>query len=220
MEQLLKKEFLEVVNALRRADAPVWTAEPTVRAETIGEHAFDVDDPKEDLQTVRRGFGHGTASYVNGSAEKPYSLRFVCYDEYLHQFVFDDGMGHPGVNLLKDHTKMADFIVYDTGESRAWLVVHELSKGAVENKRGRARIQLSSTLNMLCKSPEVKTFIDGFRHKWCVLSARDERVLSPQGMADAFMEPYKVQPEPMEFNFGVINRFGFRAFETSKVVLA
>lgn len=220
MEHLLTKEFLAVVNALRRENAPVWTAEPAVRVETVEEHAFDVDDPKEDAQTVRRDFGHGTASYVNGTAETPYRLKFVCYDEYLHQFVFDDGMGHPSTNLLKDHTRMADFIVYDTGESRMWIVVHELSKGAVENKRGRARIQLSSTLNMLCKSPEVKEFIDGFKHKWCVLSARDERVLSPLGMADAFMEAYAVQPEPLEFNFGVINRFGFRAFETSKVVLA
>lgn len=220
MEQLLKKEFLEVVNGLRRGNAPVWTAEPTVRGETIAEHAFDVDDPKEDSRTVKRDFGHGTASYVNGSVKTPYRLRFVCYDEYLHQFVFDDGMGHPRMNLLKDHTRMADFIVYDIGVSRVWLVVHELSTGAVDNKRGRARIQLSSTLNMLCQSPEVKAFIDGFKYKWCVLSARDERVLSPQGMADAFMAAYTVQPEPLEFNFGVINRFGFRAFETSKVVLA
>ena len=220
MEQLLKKEFLEVVNRLRRGNAPVWTAEPTVRVETIEEHTFDVDDPKDDSCTVKRDLGHGTASYVNGSMETPYRLRFVCYDEYLHQFVFDDGMGHSSMNLLKDHTRMADFIVYDTGASRVWLVVHELSTGSVDNKRGRARIQLSSTLNMLCQSPEVKEFIEGFKYKWCVLSARDERVLSPHGMADAFMEAYTVQPEPLEFNFGVINRFGFRAFETSKVILA
>lgn len=221
MEQLLKKEFLEVVNGLRRGNAPAWTAEPTVRLETIEEHTFDVVDPKDDSQTVKRDFGHGTASYMNGSAKTPYRLRFVCFDEYLHQFVFDDGMGHPRMNLLKNHTCMADFIVYDTGDSRAWLVVHELSTGTVDNKRERARIQLSSTLNMLCQSPEVKAFIEGFKNKWCVLSARDGRMLShsPDGMADAFLKAYTVLPEPLEFNFGVINHFGFRAFETSKVVL-
>ena len=60
-----------------------------------------------------------------------------------------------------------------------------------------------------------------FSNKLCITSAKDERKLTttPNGMADAFMEAYSVQPEPLEFNFGVINRFGFRAFETSKVIL-
>lgn len=222
MEELLKGDFLSVINSVRRFNAPEWTAEPQVRTEEISDYQFDVDDPKDDTQTVMRVFGEGTASYVNGSAEQPFSLRVVCYDEFLHQFVFDDGQGHPKMSLLKDNTKMADLIVYDKEDSRVWIVVHELSKGAILNKRNRARIQLSSTLNMLFKSEKVKAFIGKFSNKWCITSAKDDRKLTttPNGMADAFMEAYSVQPEPLEFNYGVINRFGFRAFETSKVILA
>ena len=193
---------------------------PSVRVETIAEHVFDVDDPKKDFQTIRRPDGQGAASYVNGSPESPYCLRFVCYDDYLHQFVFDDGGGHSNVNLLKDGLHCADFIVYDSGENRAWLIVHELSKGAEKNKRSQGRLQLSNTLDMLCKSPEVKELINGFKNKWCVLSAHDERIVSPMDMAAPFMLAYTVLPEPREFHFGSIRRFGFRAFETSKVVLS
>lgn len=222
MEELLKGDFLSVINSVRRFNAPEWNEAPQVRVEDIGDNQFDVDDPKSDTHTIKRAFGEGTASYVNGSAEQPFALRVVCYDEYLHQFVFDDGQGHPEMSLLKDNTKMADLIVYDKEESRVWIVVQELSKGAVQNKRNRARLQLSATLNMLCKSEKVKAFIGKFSNKWCITSAKDERKLTttPNGMADAFMEVYSVQPEPLEFNYGVINRFGFRAFETSKVILA
>lgn len=219
LEDLLKTKFLAVINDMRRSTAPKWTSEPQVRVEDVANHTFDVVDPKDDAQTLVRPLGGGTTSYVNGTPESPYRLRFVCYDEYLHQFVFDDGQGHPETSMLKDHTKMADFIVYDTSEDHVWLVIHELSTGLIKNKRNVARLQLSSTVNMLCKSPEVKAFIDGFSHKSCIVSANDERVLTPNGMADAFMEAYTVQPDPIEFNYGVINRFGFRAFETSKIVL-
>ena len=221
MEKLLQGAFLSVVNAGRRYNAPEWKRKPVVRVEDIDEYMFDVDDPKEDLETVIRKLGNGAATYVNGKPEKTYSLRIVCYDEYLHQFVFDDGQGHPETNVLKDNTKMADLIVYDRTESKVWIVVHELSKGSLSNKRNRARLQLSATLNMLCKSEMVKAYIDGFCNKVCITSANDGRALTktPDGMADAFMEAYAVQPEPLEFNYGVIHRFGFRAFETSKVIL-
>lgn len=219
MENLLKSDFLAVVNAVRRGDAPEWTALPHVRTEVIGDYTFDVVDSKEDAVTIKRELGDGTASYVNGTTDKPYLLRFVCYDDYLHQFVFDDGQGHTDKSMFKDHTKMADFIVYDTQESRVWFIIQELSKKGVKNKRSDAKLQLSTTVNMLCKSNAVKAFIDGFSHKICVVSACDDRVLTPDGMADAFMEVYTVQPDPLEFNYGVINRFGFRAFETSKVII-
>ena len=222
MEELLKGDFLSVINSARRFNAPEWKVEPQVRMEDIDDHQFDVDDPKDDTQTIKRAFGEGTASYVNGSAEQPFALRVGCYDDYLHQFVFDDGQGHPEMSLLKDNTKMADLIVYDREESRVWIVIQELSKGTVQNKRNRARLQLSATLNMLCKSEKVKAFIGKFSNKWCITSAKDDRKLTttPNGMADAFMEVYSVQPEPLEFNYGVINRFGFKAFETSKVILS
>lgn len=38
MEELLKKDFLNVINSVRRGDAPEWTAEATVRVENISDH--------------------------------------------------------------------------------------------------------------------------------------------------------------------------------------
>ena len=82
---MLKKDFLNVINSVRRGDAPEWTGEPTVRVEDISDHLFDVDDPKDNAATVKRAVGEGTASYVNGRPDVPYCLRFICYDEYMHQ---------------------------------------------------------------------------------------------------------------------------------------
>ena len=156
------------LSSMRRFNAPEWNTEPQIRWEDIDDHMFDVDDPKDNSQTVKRAFESGTASYVNGSAEQSFALRVICYDEYLHQFVFDDGQGHTDTSLLKDNTKMADLIVYDRDESRVWIVIHELSKGSVQNKRNRARLQLSATLNMLCKSEKVKAFIGKFSNNGTV----------------------------------------------------
>lgn len=220
MIELLKHDFLEVINSMRRGDAPEWMATPALRIEDIADHTFDVDDPKDNTQTIKCTFGEGTASYVNGKPDHTYKLRFVCYDEYLHQFVFDDGSGHTDKSIFKQHTRMADFIVYDTSDNHIWIVIHELSKGDLKNKRGRGRVQLATTIDMLCRSESIRKFVNAFANKWCVLSARDERVLqTPSGMADAFMNAYKILPEPTKFQFGAMKRLGFWGYETSKVVL-
>lgn len=220
MIELLKYDFLVVINAMRRRDAPEWTTTPHVRYEDIAEYTFDVNDPKDNVQTIRCLFGTGAASYVNGKSNNTYPLRFVCYDDYLHQFIFDDGIGHAEKSILKQHTRMADFIVYDTSENHVWIIIHELSKGDLNNKRGRGRVQLASTIDKLYKSKNIRNFIDTFAYKWCVLSARDERVLqTPFGMADAFMNAYTILPKPMKFQFGAMKRLGFLGYETSKVVL-
>ena len=221
VEELLKTEFLEIINTVRRGDAPEWTETPQVRTEDIADHTFDVDDPGVNRNTIKRPPGCGTASFINGSPQSPYKLRFVCYDEYLHQFVFDDGQGHSAKSFFKQHTRMADFIVYDTSENYVWIVIHELSTGSVNNKRGRGRVQLSTTLEMLCRSKRIKAFVSCFTNKWCVLSASDERVLTtPNGMADSFMNPYSILPEPTKFQFGAMKRLGFWGYETSKVILS
>lgn len=219
MENLLKTDFLKVINTVRRGDAPKWIAEPTVRLEDIADHLFDVDDPKSNEQTIKRAIGQGTATFLNGTQETPYKLRFVCYDEYLHQFVFDDGQGHTDKSMLKRHTRMADFIVYDSSDSRVWLVINELSKGDEDNKRGKGRVQLANTIDLLCRSTAIKAFVDSFAHKWCVLSAHDERVYTPNGCADGFMDAYAIIPEPQKFQFGAMKRLGFTGYITSKVKL-
>ena len=220
MIELLKHDFLEVINSMHRGDAPKWMKAPHLRVEDISDFTFDVDDPKENAQTIKCSFGDGTGSYVNGRPANTYRLRFVCYDEYLHQFVFDDGAGHTDKSIFKQHTRMADFIVYDTSDNHIWIVIHELSKGDVNNKRGRGRVQLATTIDILCRSESIKKFVDTFANKWCILSARDERILqTPSGMADAFLNAYTILPEPTKFQFGAMKRLGFCGYETSKVVL-
>lgn len=220
MIELLKYDFLGVINSMRRGDAPEWITTPHVRFEDIADYTFDVDDPKDNVQTIKRSFGTGTASYVNGKPDNTYPLRFVCYEDYLHQFIFDDGIGHADKSVLKRHTLMADLIVYDTSENHVWIIIHELSKGNVNNKRGRGRAQLATTIEMLYRSKSIRMFVDTFTNKWCVLSARDKRVLhTPCGMADAFMNAYTILPEPIKFKFGAMKRLGFCGYETSKVVL-
>ena len=210
---------MKVVNSVRRGDAPEWNGEPIVRVEDISDHLFDVVDPKDDATTVKRAMGGGTVSYVNGVPAAPYCLRFICYDEYMHQFVFDDGKGHTDKSMLKNHTRMADFVMYDTSANHVWIVVNELSEGAEENKRGRGRVQLANTIDLLCRSAAIKAFVEPFSNKWCVLSASDQRVMTHNGWADGFMSAYTILPEPLNFQFGAMKRLGFMGFETSKVVL-
>lgn len=222
LENLLKTDFIDVVNSapVRRGDAPIWTKIPQIRVEDVADFSFDVEDPKNDSTTIKRAFGEGTASYVNGKPDNPYVLRFVCYDEYMHQFVFDDGEGHPNKSMFKQHKHMADFIVYDTSDNHVWIIIHELSTSDVCNKRGTAKLQLSYTIDLLCRSERIKNFIKDIPNKWCILSARDERVLqTPSGMADAFMNAYEIIPKPLKFQFGPMKRLGFIGYETSKVIL-
>ncbi len=220
MVGLLKKDFIDVINTVRRGDAPEWTNTPYVRFEDIMDYKFDVVDPKDNTQTIKCSFGNGTASYVNGKVNNTYRLRFVCYDEYLHQFVFNDGYGHADKSMLKQHKHMADFVVYDTSENHVWIVIHELSKGKVINKRNLGRKQMEATIDMLCRSENIKKFIEPFANKLCVLSAHDERILqTPNDIADAFMNAYKILPEPVKFQYGSMKRLGFWGYETSKIVL-
>ena len=110
--------------------------------------------------------------------------------------------------------------MYDTSEEHVWIIIHELSTGDVNKKRGIAKLQLAYTIELLCRSEKIKNFIKDIPNKWCVLSARDERVLqTPDGMADAFMNAYEIVPEPTKFQFGPMKRLGFIGYETSKVIL-
>ena len=212
----MKNQFVSVVNAERIGTAPRWTAVPNVRYEDISERQFDVVDPKEDPVSIKRDFEQGTASYING---RSYVLRFVSFDDYLHQFVYDDGMGNTKKSMLKPHTKMADLLVYDRSGDSVYFLVQELCVGSIANKRAKAKIQLSSTLNLLYKSNEIKDFISSFENKICYLSADDGRIATPNRVAEGFMESYDIIPDPSPFTFGKIKTCGFTAYETSIIDL-
>ena len=219
MEQMLKTEIVGVLNARQRCDAPVlYENEIIPKFVETSKHKFDVVDSKDGLPI--REFETGTAHYINGKENDTYNLKIICYDDFIHQFTFDDGKGHSHVSRLKDGVRVADFLIYEQSESKAVFIVHELSDEVSSKKIRVARKQLSDTLNQLYTSDEIGKYIDGFERKLCYLSAKDSRSLvESDGMADGFNEIYKVLPEPIPFNFGQINTHKFSAFETSFVRL-
>ena len=123
LEILLQNEFIYILNnTKRRFEAPIIPKNAPLRTEDIDDYQFDIIDAKEDLNTIKRIWKHGIASYQNGTIENTYPLRFICYDEYIHQFTYDDGQGHPKVNQLKEDFKIADYIVYDKSEKKSILL--------------------------------------------------------------------------------------------------
>ena len=220
MEQILKDEIVGILNKIQRGAAPQLTENKIVPNHIeVSEHKFDLVDSKDGSPV--RDFQAGTAHYINGKENDTYNLKIICYDDYLHQFTYDDGEGHTNTNRLKDGVKVADFLIYDKSETEAIFIVHELSDDTPTNKIRTAKRQLSYTLNQLYKSDKIGRFIDGFKNKLCFLSAKDYRkIVQSEGMADGFNEIYKVLPEPTPFNWGQIGTHKFSAFETSFVQLA
>lgn len=219
MEQLLKTEIIGILNDIQRGNAPVLTENETIpKYVETSEHKFDMVDSEDGLPI--REFETGTAHYINGNKDDTYNLKIICYDDFIHQFTFDDGKGHTHVNRLKEGVRVADFLIYEQSESKAIFIVHELSNEASNKKIKVAKKQLSDTLNQLYKSEEIGKYIDSFKQKLCYLSAKDNRkVVESEGMADGFNEIYKVLPEPIQFNWGQIGTHKFSAFETSFVQL-
>lgn len=219
MDDLLKAEIVVILDAYQRGDAPAIEnneIKPQY-AETL-EYKFDLVDSKDGAPVCP--FETGTAHYINGNEHNTYQLKIICYDDFLHQFTYDDGKGHSHVNRLRDGIKMADFLIYDKSNGKTYFLVHELSDEKASKKIKVAKKQLSDTLNQLYKSPEIARFIDGFTNKICFLSAKDNRdIVETAGMADGFNQIYQVFPEPFQFNFGQIRTHNFVAFETSYVQL-
>ena len=219
MEQILKSEIVAILNKIQRGSAPKLTDNDIVpNFVVISDHKFDLVDSKDGSPV--RDFETGTAHYINGNEGDTYNLKIICYDDFLHQFTYDDGIGHAHVSRLKNGVKVSDFLVYEEGESKALFIVHELSDENSSKKIRVARKQLSDTLNQLYQSEVIGRFIDAFKNKKCYLSAKDSRkIVETEGMADGFNEIYRVLPEPIQFNWGQIETHGFSAFETSYVNL-
>ena len=110
MEQLLKNEIVGILNEIQRGSAPHITGNDIAPAVVnISDHKFDLADSKGG--TPIRNFEEGSAHYINGNEGNTYSLKIISYDDFLHQFTFDDGNGHPAVSRLKDGVRVADFLM-------------------------------------------------------------------------------------------------------------
>ena len=110
MEQLLKTEIVGILNEIQRSNAPKLTGNEVVpNYVDISEHKFDLVDSKDGNPI--RDFRTGTAHYVNGKEDDTYNLRIICYDDFMHQFTYDDGKGHSHVSRLRDGVKVSDFLI-------------------------------------------------------------------------------------------------------------
>ena len=151
MEHILKSEIVRILNAIQRGDAPVLVENEIIpKCVETSEHKFDLVDSKDGIPI--REFETGTAHYINGVENDTYSLKIICYDDFIHQFTFDDGKGHTRVSRLKDGVRVADFLIYEQSESKAIFIVHELSGEASDKKIKVARKQLSDTLMVLSRN--------------------------------------------------------------------
>ncbi len=138
----------------------------------------------------------------------------------MHRFTYDDGKGNTQKSMLKNNTKLADYIVFDRSDEKVYFIVQEITTENVADKRRTGRVQLSDTVNQLYKSKAIADYIDGFKNKICFLSAKDGRTVADTlGMADGFNMIYRILPEPIQFTFGQIGTHHFTAFETSIVKL-
>lgn len=54
MNNLLKHQFIDVVNEMRIGTAPEWHSEPNVRYEDINDCLFDVVDSRQEPDSIKK----------------------------------------------------------------------------------------------------------------------------------------------------------------------
>lgn len=217
MEELMKTEWLAIINSRRNGTYPEWTSEPVVLTEDTDEKVFDIVDTKDSGDPIVRPENTGTATYYNGDETKRYHLRFIKNEEFFNQFQISDKNGK-----VKDWArKMSrpDYIVYDTSDEKVYFIIHELSEGSIQNKKSKAMEQLLNMVRMLHEAPRSRQFCESFQKCFCYVSASGCVTETPFNMADGFMEAYKNLPEPLPLNNKSIENRGFKAYQTNVVKL-
>ena len=218
MEELMKTEWLAIINSRRNGTYPEWTSlEPVVLTEDTDEKVFDIVDTKDAGDPIVRPENTGTATYYNGDETNRYHLRFIKNEEFFNQFQISDENGK-----IKDWArKMSrpDYIVYDFSYERVYFIIHELSEGSIQNKKSKAMEQLLNMVRMLHEAPRSRQFCESFQKRFCYVSASGCVTETPFNMADGFMEAYKNLPEPLPLNNKSIENRGFKAYQTNVVKL-
>jgi len=206
MERLLNNVLLPYLNAKLPADvAPVEGAVQVVTEEVEGKSMFDVVDTRDKGMSVVREFGSGHASYLND--KQLYKLRIVLFEDFMN-----------ALGKVAKGVRRPDLMLYTT-ESTSYFIIHELSVGSSANKRKDGKHQLGNTVQLLNRIPKIKQYLSSFTHRLCILSGADGAVETPQGIADAFSEIYRLMPEPEPLNCAFCKSGGFDAYITHNVVL-
>jgi hypothetical protein len=217
MEELMKTEWLAIINRERNGTYPEWTSEPVVLIEDTDEKVFDIVDTKDLGDPIVRPENTGTATYYNGDEVNRYHIRFIKNEEFFNQFRIVDANGK-----IKDWAKdmsRPDYIVYDVSNEKEFFIIHELSEGSIQSKKSKAMNQLLNMVKMLHEAPQSRQFCDSFQERLCYVSASGCVTETPFDMANGFMEAYKNLPEPLPLNNASIERRGFKAYQTNVVKL-
>lgn len=217
MEELMKKEWLAIINKKRNGAYPEWTLEPVVLTEDTFEKIFDIVDTKDVGDPIVRPENKGTATYYNGDEDKRYHIRFIKNEEFFNQFRVVDEYGK-----IMDWTKgmsRPDYIVYDISDERVFFIIHELSEGSIQSKKSKAMNQLLNMVRMLNEAPQSCNYCESFQKRLCYVSASGCVTETPFNIADGFMEAYKNLPDPLPLNNKSIENRGFKAYQSNVVKL-
>ena len=161
---------------------------------------FDVAYPTFDLVDCKTGASplvnahNGTVTYVNSNG---YTLRFVRYDEYLS--AYDESKYSRGIG--------------------DYCLLNELCEGKLQNKKQAGTHELAWTLQFLLGSIRLKNEMASYKQRLCFLSVKEQLILSPAGMADAFNNAVRIIPPVYTLTDKRISNAGFQAYVTCRIVL-
>lgn len=171
-----------------------------IRYETTNLPEFDILDEQS---TIILKKGEGGVTYQNKSSD---SINILDYEDFIQN-----------LKNKKKGIKSCDFLVYSTKKN--FFICNELSIGKHSNKWPKARYQFIDTLKYLYKSNDIKTFINSFANKMCLLSLRDEIPDTPEeNMLEGFFEPYKLQKKPEKLEYKPIDdKYNFSIWEANLI---
>ena len=207
MEKLLSSDFLSIVNAHRNGTLSVLQSMPQVYYEDCSLPQFDVSDNKNG-GTIVQAQGAGQAHYFNSPQVPVRNMRFIAYEKLL------DALGEYSKNW-----KRVDLIAYDT-TYKSYFIIHELSTGSFQNKKSDARIQMQNTILRLWESPTIKSYIQSFTNKLCIISATGGIQSSPHNMSGGFNAIYNLIPTPTPVKANIVEKRGFKMWKTMNVILS
>lgn len=179
----------------------------------VGLQFFDVADSSFDLVDCKTGAAplvdahKGTVTYVNTNG---YTLRFVRYDEYLT--AYDDSKYSRGIGRC-------DYLAFDVDGQSDYFLLNELCEGKLQNKKQAGTNELARTLQFLTGSTRLKNEMASYKQRLCFLSVKEQPVLSPKGMADAFNNAVRIIPPVYTLTDGRITKAGFQAYVSCRIVL-
>jgi len=207
MEQLLKSEVDDLLKG-RQARNQMIGPFPNVVMQhfDVSDATFGLVDCKTEASPLVNA-QQGIVTYVNTNG---YTLRFIRYDEYLS--AYNDSKYSRGIGRC-------DYLAFDVDGRSDYFLLNELCVGKLQNKKQVGTNELARTLQFLSGSPRLKNGMASYKQQLCFLSVKEQLVLSPIGMADAFNNAVRIIPPIYTLTDGRITNAGFQAYVSCRIVL-